>query len=194
MAPEYTACGCLSAVTTAQGWTLGTPRPLWSPPRPRAARKRKTGRPLREAQSRLHGRNAGATCRSPCPAVTAPGGGQEEAEGRPGSGKAGRARGGRSGWLAARDPARGARGAGRTQDGRERRIHASRPLRRGGTRDGSLTAPPHGAACTGDCCGPSLQMAKLRLREAGDQRPTGASLPGPPSAGKHRGPTGPRGR
>lgn len=37
-------------------------------------------------------------------------------------------------------------------------------------------------------------MAKLRLREAGDQRPTGASLPGPPSAGKHQGPTGPRGR
>jgi len=155
VAPGYTACGCLSAVTTAQGWTPGTPRPLQSPPGPRAAGKRKTGRPLGEAQSRLHGRNAGATCRSPCPAVTAPGG-QEEAEARPGSSEAGRARGGRSGRLAARDPACGARGAGSLQDGRERCRHARRPLRREGRGIGHLrhllTAPGAGGTAVGPVC------------------------------------------
>lgn len=35
VAPGYSAYSLLSAVTTAQGWTQGTPRPLQSPPRPR---------------------------------------------------------------------------------------------------------------------------------------------------------------
>lgn len=182
MAPGDTACGLLSAVTTAQGWAQGTLRPLGSPPGPRAAGRRKTGCPLGEVLSRPHGRNTGATCRSFCPTVTAPGGG-EEVEARPGSGEAGAGwQEGQSGRLAARDRARGAQGGGhRTADSNA----DTQPGRRDGEGPGgvghfwNLLMVPR----TGDRCGPSLQTAKLRLREMGDQRPAGASLAGPPSAG-----------
>lgn len=147
VAPGDTACGLLSAVTTAQGWAQGTLRPLGSPPGPRAAGKRKTGCPLGEVLSRPHGRNTGATCRSFCPTVTAPGGG-EEVEARPGSGEAG------AGGVAGRAVrTAGSQGpsprspGGRTQDSGQQRRHATRPQRRGGTgRGGSLLEPPHGAA------------------------------------------------
>lgn len=100
-------------------------------------------------QSRLLGRNAGATSRSPCPAVTTLRGERKWRQGQGVARLGGRGEGGQDGWQPGTWPAEPSRG--KTQGGRERRRRATRPLRRGGTRDGSLTAPPHGATRTGDC-------------------------------------------
>ena len=126
----------------------GHPQAPAVPTRTQAAGKRKTA-PTVGVQSRLLGRNAGATCRSPCPAVTTLGGERKWRRGQGAARLGGRGEGGQDGWQPGTWPEEPS--GGKTQDGRERRRHATRPLRRGGTRDGSLMAPPHGATRTGDC-------------------------------------------